>query len=850
MSRNSSNNNTVAQPPLRYNAESTTTTPRQLVPVRGNSTSAVGQPGYRFAYTWTPPTAQVFTSRVPLLRHVPLRSRPAVAMALTRVLWDCSMAENPERSHNACLHLFMFHACILHATSPRQHRLTTTGERISIHETIQSRLAMWSGQDTAILWNRARSTRKRFGRRNNNCSTDVGDGGNGYTGRFSDTQQRIRNQKRALQFAQEGAYQKAAQAFGSHGVHHVTPEVKAQLADKHPQTPPEYEHDTAISAADRASVEPVTMDEVLAAIKRFPRASAGGGSGLTITHIRELAEINEAHEEGGLLHALASLFTKWLKGRAPPRLAEWIAGAPLTPLRKSNNDVRPIAVGETLRRVAGSILLARNRDPIANHFAPHQLGVCMKRGTEVITHAVRAFMREHGESPNYGVLQLDLVNAFNLISRNEFRRLVHEHFPNMSPWVEYCYGRGVRPKLWTSENHCLTSMHGVQQGDTLGPFLFALAIQPIIHRIRRIALHLQQNSTTDPMLLGFYLGDGVMVARHEVLSEVLRYLASQDIREKGIQIKRSGTKVWWPTPPTSSKRFLYAPSTTTSQFQSHQESQGETEQLPFTFHNADGITVLGSPIGNAAHTRAGLRDAVTKTANHLEQLIEIDDAHIALTLARLCFSTRRLNHLLRCTPTGYTEQETMRFERSMQRFVTYLAAGVLDDETFKELQLPLKIEEEPYPHRGVGLTSASSIRSAAFLASFTACHHPARLLWLRTNSGNNNDHDLQTLPPPALCTNLASDAYEVFVSVTVHADDRPKLTELTAPNAQLSQRTLGALIARQTTERKRLAQVPTISRSAYVYARRRIPLILLVIRMLAQTVWRELYTARLQRSAR
>ena len=48
----------------------------------------------------------------------------------------------------------------------------------------------------------------------------------------------------------------------------------------------------------------------------------------------------------------------------------------------------------------------------------------MRRGTEVITHATRAFLREHGESPNYGVLQLDLVNVFNLISRNEFRRLV------------------------------------------------------------------------------------------------------------------------------------------------------------------------------------------------------------------------------------------------------------------------------------------------------------------------------------------------------------------------------------------------------------------------------------------
>lgn len=152
------------------------------------------------------------------------------------------------------------------------------------------------------------------------------------------------------------------------------------------------------------------------------------------------------------------------------------------------------------------------------------------------------------------------------------------------------------------------------------------------------------------MLLGFYLDDGVLVARHEVLAEVLRYLSSPDIREKGIYIKRSGTKVWWPTPPTPEKRFLYAPSAITSE---QHESQLQVEQLPFTFHNADGITLLGAPIGNEAHTGKVLRDAVTKTANHLEQLIDIDDAHIAFTLARMCFSTCRLNHLSRCTPYAW-----------------------------------------------------------------------------------------------------------------------------------------------------------------------------------------------------
>ena len=110
-------------------------------------------------------------------------------------------------------------------------------------------------------------------------------------------------------------------------------------------------------------------------------------------------------------------------------------------------------------------------------------------------------------------------------------------------------------------------------------------------------------------------------------------------------IKRSGTKVWRPTPLTPANRLLYAISTTTPKPQPQSQLQGE--QFPFTFHNCDGIAVLGAPIGNAVHTSKVLREGVTKTANHPELLIEIGDAYIAFTLARMYFSTCRLNHLVR-----------------------------------------------------------------------------------------------------------------------------------------------------------------------------------------------------------
>ena len=138
----------------------------------------------------------------------------------------------------------------------------------------------------------------------------------------------------------------------------------------------------------RHDIAPFITDEMLACIRRFSCSSAGEGSAFTITHLRELLSTSKAHENGGLLHALCALCTRWAGGNAAPELAEWIAGAPVIPLKKPNGDVRLIAVGETLRRITASLLIVRNVDAIHALLAPHQLVVATQNGAEAITHGI------------------------------------------------------------------------------------------------------------------------------------------------------------------------------------------------------------------------------------------------------------------------------------------------------------------------------------------------------------------------------------------------------------------------------------------------------------------------------
>ena len=55
------------------------------------------------------------------------------------------------------------------------------------------------------------------------------------------------------------------------------------------------------------------------------------------------------------ISAMTRFVNLFLSGKGPPQLAPWLCvAAPLTALQKRNGGIRPIAVGETLRRLVSS----------------------------------------------------------------------------------------------------------------------------------------------------------------------------------------------------------------------------------------------------------------------------------------------------------------------------------------------------------------------------------------------------------------------------------------------------------------------------------------------------------------
>ena len=117
-----------------------------------------------------------------------------------------------------------------------------------------------------------------------------------------------------------------------------------------------------------------------------------------------------------------------LAGIIPDNVCKIFYGASLMALSKKDNGVRPIAIGLTLRRLAGKVIMGKLRDPCITLLHPHQTGVGMKRGAEIATHALRQFMgQEHREDKV--LVKIDFKNAFNTARRDVILRKVREETP-------------------------------------------------------------------------------------------------------------------------------------------------------------------------------------------------------------------------------------------------------------------------------------------------------------------------------------------------------------------------------------------------------------------------------------
>ena len=331
------------------------------------------------------------------------------------------------------------------------------------------------------------------------------------------------------------------------------------------------------------------------AVQTFRRASAPGPSGLRADHLREALQTAHADEVAVHLTAVCQLLAR---GEVPAAVSPSFAGAALHALPKKHGGVRPIAAGETLRRLVAKLLCRSVRQEARDLF-PLQLGVGVQSGAEAAVHAARQWADRNDVVGDRVLLKVDFSDAFNSVCRKAVLQAVWERLPALVPWVAWTYGAGSRLRFG---GDAVWSTRGVQQRTPLPPSF-------------RIA------SAAAPLDLCFaYLDD-----------EALRALTVA-AAEAGLVVQ-----------PSKCELVLAAGSL----------SYADSALFPSAFmvHSDGNFDLFVAAIGSAAHcTRFVASDKVDKASACFQALAELPDAQTALLLLRHTASFCKLAYACRATP--------------------------------------------------------------------------------------------------------------------------------------------------------------------------------------------------------
>ena len=142
---------------------------------------------------------------------------------------------------------------------------------------------------------------------------------------------------------------------------------------------------------------------------------AGGPSGVDANGFKRLLACKYFKKpSANLCHAVAAMTRRLCTEYVDPLTIESLLANRLIPLDKGEGQVRPIGVGEVIRRIVAKCVTKVTKEDVLEASGPLQLCAGHKSGSEAGIHAVHNLFEADDTD---AVLLVDATNAFNSLNR-------------------------------------------------------------------------------------------------------------------------------------------------------------------------------------------------------------------------------------------------------------------------------------------------------------------------------------------------------------------------------------------------------------------------------------------------
>ena len=452
---------------------------------------------------------------------------------------------------------------------------------------------------------------------------------------------------------------------------------------RRPQSP---EVEMPAAALQHTPVNPLRLDptELARALRAGGRGSATDLAGMRYEHLRVVLEDESAWE---LFVGMANEFAQ---ATVPSAIMQALRLGRMTALQKGDGRVRGIVAGSVLRRVVCRAVARQYGGVFRKATAPYQFAVQTPAGAEALVLALRALT---DADPDAVVLSLDGVGAYDHVHRAAFMDKLLE-VPEMRallPLVSALYGSASRFISRDDEgvDHTIEQGEGGEQGCPLMPALYSLAQH---NALAEAAANLRQGERVYS-----FLDDLYVVTTRDRAAAAYSEVASLVHRRAGVQSNLGKLRGWarggGPAPPGLAAI----------------EPKAWVADQPAA---ANGIMVLGSPLGQDAYVAAQADMRLDSERQYLREISQVPDPQCAWLLLSQSAAARAV-HTLRTVPPRLSQTYAEAHDTALWKtFCQILGAQDMAND-----MLARDIASMPGRHGGLGLQSAARTAPAAYWAA-------------------------------------------------------------------------------------------------------------------------------------